>query len=162
MPDIDSKAGAYLRLLTPKAQIEKSCANIAVYVVNFFKHGHLDHMAKYLTVAINIYTTRVSNARFIVYAADKDFVRSILSKQNIASEYINDKKMIVNQPEILIRVLSLCDHVITSGAADMFGWWVGYFSKGTVVYPRTNIEGLNGIKYSYKDLYPHNWIGLVF
>ena len=61
-----------------------------------------------------------------------------------------------------MAVLSSCNHVITS--TGTFSWWIGYFSKGIVLYyksfPRKGFWLINTQFEGMGDYFLPRWIGL--
>lgn len=132
---------------------------------NAFGYQYKESVKRYLLSAINYYSFRIKNARYLAVFQDNDFLRDIDQYLNIS--VINLQENAVYKPlspGCKLTFLTSCDHVITSGAADMYGWWVGYLSQGEVMYPMVRTKGeCQGslCNLSAGDVYPHRWIGLT-
>ena len=68
------------------------------------------------------------NCIFVIATNDRTWAESVFSKL-VNIEYVFTG---INSPYIDISIISSCDHVITT--TGTFGWWIGYLSKGTILY----------------------------
>jgi hypothetical protein len=88
---------------------------------------HFTSSDEYLFNAIEYYTTRYSNAHFIVASDDKSYSKKLF----------RDRSNIFFTPPSFssgddLITLSLCQHsIITAGT---FGWWSAYLANGEVVH----------------------------
>ena len=87
------------------------------------------------TVATEDYIVRATryyqdkfNCMFVIGTNDKTWTESVFSGlANTAYVFTG-----VTSPYTDISIISSCDHVITT--TGTFSWWIGYLSKGTVLY----------------------------
>ena len=68
------------------------------------------------------------NCIFVIATNDRTWAESVFSNL-VNIEYVFTG---IDSPYIDISIISSCDHVITT--TGTFGWWIGYLSKGTVLY----------------------------
>ena len=68
------------------------------------------------------------NCLFVIATTDRTWAESVFSRL-INIEYVFTG---IDSPYIDMSIISSCDHVITT--TGTFSWWIGYLSKGTVLY----------------------------
>ena len=68
------------------------------------------------------------NCIFVIATNDRTWAESVFSNL-VNIEYVFTG---ISSPYIDISIISSCDHVITT--TGTFSWWIGYLSKGTVLY----------------------------
>ena len=68
------------------------------------------------------------NCYFVIATNDRTWAESVFSSL-INIQYVFTG---IDSPYIDMSIISSCDHVITT--TGTFSWWIGYLSKGTVLY----------------------------
>ena len=147
-------------------KIKKLSANTTLIGVHirqgdFKTKGHLGYSVaskQYIKHAIDYFKTKYNCTFLIATNGERDWIRKIfLTISNIYYHFINLSAYVD------MAVLSSCEHVITSSGT--FSWWIGYLSKGTVLYykdfpkkgswlQKSQFEDMN-------DYFLPEWIGLL-
>ena len=123
--------------------------------------GHLGYSVaskQYIKHAIDYFKTKYNCTFIIATNGERDWIRKIfLTISNIHYHFINLSAYVD------MAVLSSCENVITSSGT--FSWWIGYLSKGTVLYYKDfPKKGSWLIKSQFEDMYDYflpEWIGLL-
>ena len=142
-------------------------------VTNGFTFASIDYIDTAMAYFHSKYSTQ--NLLFIVCSDDPEYSRSKISELPIASRmpivYADndtfDLEMAstprierIENEEMHLCLLSLCSHNIISTGS--FSWWVGWFTKGTVIYydnfplPDSPLDD----EFAPEDYYMPHWIGM--
>ena len=127
---------------------------------DFITSGHLGYSIAskdYIKKAIDFFNAKYNCTFLIATNGKKDWINNIfLTISNIRHYFTNFN------PYLDMAVLSSCDHVITS--TGTFSWWIGYFSRGTVLYykdfPKKGSWLMNTQFENMDDYFLPEWIGL--
>lgn len=127
---------------------------------DFITSGHLGYSVaskEYIEQAIDYFKTRYNCTFLIATNGKTDWISSIFSSISNIQYHFTNLKAYVD-----MAVLSSCDHVITS--TGTFSWWIGYFSKGTVLYykdfPKKGSWLMTTQFEDMGDYFLPGWIGL--
>ena len=111
----------------------------------------------YIHNAISYFKTKFAKTFFVVATNDKNWsldAMSILPR----NEYMLTEMTL---PFTDIAILSSCEHVITTTGS--FSWWIGYLSKGIVIYYKDFPRNDSTFAQSFRkeDYYPSHWIPMT-
>ena len=127
---------------------------------DFITSGHLGYTVaskEYIEQAIDYFKTKFNCTFLIATNGKTDWINSIFSSISNIHYHFTNLKAYAD-----MAVLSSCDHVITS--TGTFSWWIGYFSKGTVLYykdfPKKGSWLMNTQFEDMGDYFLPGWIGL--
>ena len=127
---------------------------------DFITSRHLGYTVaskNYIEQATDFFKNKYNCTFLIATNGNTEWINDIFSAiANIQFYFTNLK------PYIDMAVLSSCDHVVTS--TGTFSWWIGYFSKGTVLYykdfPKEGSWLMNTQFENMSDYFLPEWIGL--
>ena len=111
----------------------------------------------YIHNAISYFKTKFTKTFFVVATNDKNWSLDALSILP-RTEYMLTE---MTSPFTDIAILSSCEHVITTTGS--FSWWVGYLSKGIVIYYKDFPRNDSTFAQSFRkeDYYPSHWIPMI-
>lgn len=109
---------------------------------------------EYLNRAVNYYVTKYKSVLFIVISDGMEWSKQNMPK-HVPIEYVS-----LGKRELDMATVVQCDHTIMT--IGTFGWWIGYLTKGEVVYLKDAAR--KGSRFerilNHKDHFYSNWRGL--
>ena len=111
----------------------------------------------YIQNAISYFKMKFTKTFFVVATNDKNWSLDALSILP-HTEYMLTE---MTSPFTDIAILSLCEHVITTTGS--FSWWIGYLSKGIVIYYKDFPRNDSTFAQSFRkeDYYPSHWVPMT-